>query len=326
MSNPLGCILSSNPFHADPVVRTRIEALNNECGDAVRQRVAAALEVSKSDLQNNLGSILLRADAESIAAEFGLVGDELILVALKQAETFARPPISNFFVGCVGREAETGNLVFGGNLEFPGAHIGNTIHGEGFVFNRAFSRGTSISTIAVFEAHPCAHCRQFLSEFAATANLALIDPMGHRLRMADLYPWPFDPDYLGEKGIVAGEVRHPGLTLAPNDLPAPVAAKLTELGRKSYTPYGKSPAAIVLTLANGAVLGGAAIESVSFNPTISPLQAAMIDLFAHGYAASDIAAATVATSSDALVDYAGHAAGLLHAVAPGVTLGTLSWA
>ena len=262
----------------------------------------------------------------SIAAEFGLTGDELVLVALKQAETFARPPISNFFVGCIGREAETGNLVFGGNLEFPGAHIGNTVHGEGFVFSRAFSRGTSIATIAVFEAHPCAHCRQFLSEFAATANLALIDPMGHRLRMADLYPWPFDPDYLGEKGIVAGEIRHPDLTLGANEFAAPVAAKLTELGQQSYTPYGKSPAAIVLTLNNGAIVGGAAIESVSFNPTVSPLQVAMINLFAHGYAASDIAAAAIATTPGALVDYAGHAAGLLAAIAPGVTLDMVSWA
>ena len=64
LSNPLGCILSSNPFHADPVIRARIEALNNQVGDAVRQRIGAALEVNRADLANNLGGILLSADAE----------------------------------------------------------------------------------------------------------------------------------------------------------------------------------------------------------------------------------------------------------------------
>jgi len=80
-----------------------------------------------------------------------------------------------------------------------------------------------------------------------------------------------------------------------------------------------------LQLADGAVVGGAAIESVSFNPTISPLQAAMIDLFAHGYATSDIVAATVATRSGP-VDYVRHARDLLSVVAPGVVLTEVAWA
>ena len=51
----------------------------------------------------------------------------------------------------------------------------------------------------------------------------------------------------------------------------------------------------------------------------------MIDLFAHGYAASDIASATVATYPGP-VDYARHARDLLGVVAPGVTLRELAWA
>jgi cytidine deaminase len=269
---------------------------------------------------------LSRAEVQRIDAAFGLSGDELMLLSVKQAEGFARPAVSNFYVGCVGRETETGNLIFGGNLEFPGAHIGNTVHGEGSVFARAFSRGTSVETIAIFEAHPCAHCRQFLSEFAATAKLTLIDPMGHRLRMADLYPWPFDPDYLGEKGIVAGEVRQPRLGLVANELAPAAATKLIELGRRAYTPYGKAPAAILLMLRDGAMVGGAAIESVSFNPTMSPLQAAMIDLYAHEYEEKDVVAAVLAATRGAAVDYVKHARDLLAAIAPGVQLQVVEWA
>ena len=318
--------MSTNPFRADPLIASRIEALEQSSGDAVRSAVSQALAATERRIADNLGGVLPARQAVEICAAHGITSDELMLLSLGRARDYARPPISNFYVGCVGREAGSGNLVFGGNLEFTGAHIGNTVHGEGFVFTRSFSRGTAIETIAIGEAHPCAHCRQYLSEYAATASLTLIDPLGHRLKMADLYPWPFDPDYLGEKGIVAGAVPHPGLALAANALPPATAARLTDIGRRSYTPYGKSPAAIVLTLKDGALIGGAAIESVSFNPTISPLQAAMIDLFAHGYAASDIASAAFGHSPAAQVDYAMHACDLLVAIAPEVELEVLAWA
>jgi cytidine deaminase len=321
----LGGLLSLNPFHADPAIRARFEALDAAIGADVRRAIAHGLDRVRRDVARNNGGVLQREDVDDIRHGYGLGVEELLLLARPTAEGYARPPISDFHVGAVGLEAETGNLIFGGNLEFVGAHIGNTVHGEGFVFARAFSRGTSVATICIGEAHPCAHCRQFLSEFAATKDLLLIDPLGHRLKMADLYPWPFDPDYLGQSGIVADEVRHPQLSLARNDLPATAATRLTDLGRRSYTPYGRAPAAIVLALRDGHAVGGAAIESVAFNPTMSPLQAAMIDLFAHGYAATDIVSAAMAAYPGPL-DYVRHARDLLAVVAPGVPLREVAWA
>jgi cytidine deaminase len=318
--------LSLNPFGFDPEIRARIAALETEAGIAVRDAVSRALAETERSLAENMGGVLPAKAASAICAAHGINADELLLLSLGAAQRFAHPSISEFYVGAVGREAGTGNLVFGGNLEFTGAHIGNTVHGEGFVFTRAFSRGTAIQTLAIGEAHPCAHCRQYLSEFAAAQNLVLIDPLGHRLRMADLYPWPFDPDYLGETGIVAGAVPHPQLELRPHDLPARVAAALTRLGQRSYTPYGKAPAAMVFILKDGALIGGGAIESVSFNPTISPIQAAMVDLFAHGYAAGDIGDAIIATKHGAQVDYILHTVDALAVIAPGVALRMLAWA
>ena len=318
--------MSLNPFRADPQTRSRHAALEQSSGPAVRRAVKQSLATTRRRVADNLGGVLPAAEVARIGAAHGLTSDELMLLSLEVAQDCARPPVSNFHVGCVGREAGTGNLVFGGNLEFVGAHIGNTVHGEGFVFTRAFSRGTAIETIAIDEAHPCAHCRQYLSEFAATQSLTLIDPLGHRLKMADLYPWPFDPDYLGQTGIVPGTISYPNLMLPPNDLSATAAEALTQFGQRSYTPYGKTPAALLLMLNDGALIGGSAIESVSFNPTVSPLQAAMIDLFAHGYAAADIAAATIAVADGAQVDYDRHAAAALAAIAPDVPLQVLHWA
>jgi cytidine deaminase len=319
--------VSVNPFKADPAVGEQLAWLENERGDAIRGAVGEALSrPAKADLVDNMGGVLPKQAADRIATANDITIETLMLLSLGIANGYARPRISNFTVGAVGLETETGNLVFGGNLEFPGASIANTVHAEGFVFARAFSRGTSIGTIAIGEAHPCAFCRQFLSEFAATQALTLIDPLGHRLTMEQLYPWPFDPAYLGETGIVAGKQYQPTLELSTEQIAHTAHSRLLASGRKSYAPYSKAPAAVALTLRDRVVIAGGAIESVSFNPSMHPLPAALIDLSAHGYDYSDIAEAAIAIAPTAPVDYLKSTRALLEAIAPTVPLSVLMWA
>jgi cytidine deaminase len=311
--------MSLNPFPADPEIRSRQERLAQSIGIPLKAEIVALLSASGRQPGGNDGAVLLKQQADSLIARYSLSGvEELMLLALEPAKNLARPLISSFFVGAVGLERETGNLVLGGNMEFPKTHLGYTIHGEGFVFTRAASRGTTISHLAIGEAHPCAHCRQYLSEFAATRDLILIDPLGHRLTMAQLYPWPFDPDYLGEVGYVPGIVTP--RELAANGLPAATAAALLDAASRAHAPYSKCPGAVVLTLRDGSLISGFAIESVAFNPTMGPLQAALINLSANGHAFADIAAAALATTLDGDVDYSLSTTELLGKVAPGVPL------
>lgn len=320
-----GVWMSTNPFAASASVRARIEAMRAEHGSVVGERIESIL-TARRHATDNSGSVVFAEEAAALIAEFHLESvEELMLLALPSATAIARPPISDFHVGVVGLERDTGNLVFGGNVEFPGTHLGFTIHGEGFVFTRAFSRGTAIVCIALGEAHPCAHCRQYLSEFAATRDLVLIDPLGHRLRMADLLPWPFDPAYLGDEGAVPGRLLSPTLSLARNDLPTNVAERLTELGRKAHAPYSKCPGAAVLATRDGNLIGGASIESVAYNPTIMPIQAALIDLIAHRYSYGDIAAAALGTTLGGAVDYARSTAEALARIAPDAQLQVVGW-
>jgi cytidine deaminase len=302
-------------------IRDRVAALKQSSGPAIEAEIAAFVGAPGGPAGDNLGSIVPAAVVSRIVRQYGLAdAEELMLVALPAAQKLATPPISSYFVGCIGLEAETGNLVLGGNIEFPGTHLGYTVHGEGFVFTRAFSRDTSIRTIVIREAHPCAHCRQYLSEFAATKDLTLIDPLGHRLKMSDLYPWPFDPAYLEDKGVVVGDMPFAEMQLGPHDLPRDVAERLLDAGRRSHAPYSKCPGAVALTLSDGAVVTGSAIESVAFNPSMGPMQAAIIDLFAHGYGYEDIAGAALGTVEEGAVDYSRSAAELLAAIAPNVRL------
>lgn len=317
--------MSRNPYQADLAVKTRVEAFEETVGAAVRAEIAAAC-LGPDRLAANLGGILAADDVARIIDRFRLTRvDDVMLLGLGVAQAIARPPISGFHVGAIGLEAETGNLVLGGNVEFPRTHLGYTLHGETFVLTRAFSRCTSIRRIALGEAHPCAHCRQYLSEFALGPDLELIDPLGHRLTLGDLYPWPFDSRYLGQPGASPGAVNFPNLAPTTSVAPSPAINALLAAGRRAHAPYSGCPGAVVLEMADGKILAGASIESVAFNPTMGPLQAAFVDLVAHGYRFEDVSRATLGTVTKGAVDYSLNTRELLGAMAPGASLDIIDW-
>ncbi len=319
--------MSHNPFTADATVKARLDAVVAERGEAMSIAIETILRGRLKQVEDNLGGVITGEEATSLCEWFELEGiEQLMLLVLRHAQKLARPPISKFEVGAVGLERDSGAIIVGGNVEFPGTLVGYTLHGEGFVATRAFSRGQELAKIAIGEAHPCAFCRQYLSEFATSRELVLIDPIGHRLTLAELYPWPFDPAYLGEGGAVPGTAPWPELTVEPNSLPAAVVMKLEATGRRAYAPYSKCPSAVVLGLSDGNLVAGANIESVAYNPSMAPLQAALVDLLAHGYDYRDIVEAALATPRGGFVDYAQSTAELLGRIAPDVRLQTVAWA
>lgn len=318
--------MSLNPFAADAALAARHSMSVNAVGPAVRAAAAEHIRTDGEAVAANMGSVLPAAAAAHLVETFGLVSvRDLMLLLLDSALEIARPPVSQFFVGAVGLEAETGHLVLGGNVEFPATHLGFTVHGEGFVLTRAFSRGTNIAVLALGEAHPCAHCRQYLSEFAASGSLEFIDLLGHSLTLEQLYPWPFDPAYLGERGAVPGNRAWTDLEPDRQDLPAGTLTRLLDAGARAHAPYSRCPGAVVLDLADGNSVTGVSVESVAFNPTVQPIQAAFIDLIAHGYGFKDISRATLGTVIGGGVDYRASTRELLGAVAPGIQLEICGW-
>jgi len=308
--------VSANPFTADPKIVARLAAIPAQKAAAIRLDAQAAIR----------DGIISASDAQRLVETHGLAGvRDLMLLLLDVAKGYAQPPISSFFVGAVGLESPSGDLILGGNVEFPGTHLGLTLHGEGFVATRVFNRGGDLAVIAIGEAHPCAHCRQYLSEFAASNALELIDPLGHTLTLAQLYPWPFDPDYLGEPGAVPAQLPRPNLALASADLDASIAEALLAAGRHAHAPYSKCPGAVVLELADGRLVSGASVESVAFNPTVGPLQSALVELLAAGRLYADIASATLGTTLAGAVDYSASTTELLAKIAPEARLTIVAW-
>ena len=271
-------------------------------------------------------STIPSAAAERLVARFGLESTtELALLALPVARRLSHPPVSGYQVAAVGIEAESGDLVLGGNLEFPGTDLGTTVHAEGFVTLRARRRGHSLATIALPDAHPCAHCRQVLAEAAAADGLLLVDPAGTRLGLGDLYPWPFGPASLSVDGDVPGRVAWPGLDVLEDAPSADVARPLLEAGARAHAPYSGAPSAAVLRTRDGRVLSGGCRESVAFNPSLSALQAALVELAASGVDGADVSEAWLGATADGAVDPEPAFRALMGVVAPAAHVGVVRW-
>ena len=316
---------SAGAFQADPAFAARMADLSERVGATVEAGVAAIVAGPADGPLD--GSTVPRGAAAQLVARHDLGSVvELALLALPVAGAMARPPISGYRVPAVGIEAESGDLVLGANLEFPGSELTSTIHAEGFVALRARRRGRALETLAVRQARPCAHCRQTLAESAAVDGLTLVDTLGYAVSLDDLYPWPFQPGALGVAGDLPARVTWPDLSLATGDPPPDVAAALLEAGAHAHAPYSRVPSAVVLRVRDGRLIAAGCVESVAFNPSISALQAALVELVAARIAPSDIAEGWLACINGGAVDPEPGFRALLRAVAPDARAHVARWA
>jgi cytidine deaminase len=312
------------PFPPDPRRATRNAELLARCRAPFADALESGLAGGWRDARHPAAVVGADAVAELVDA-FDLEGpEEAAVLALESARALARAPVSGYRVGAVGLVPE-GDLLLGGNLEWPSASIWQTVHGEGWVTLLARARETRVTTLVTSQARPCAHCRQVLAEVAGSDELVLVDPPGRRLRLPDIYPWPFAPADLGTAGAVAGEGAFPHLGLAGEDTPDLIAAALVGAGRRGHAPYSGCAAACVLVLADGVTVPGTVLESVAFNPTIGPVQDALVGLLAAGRSSGDIAEAWLGVGRDAAIGHEMMARDLLSAAAPGAAVHVRYW-
>lgn len=318
---------SIDRFQPDTAIGLRCDALIEAIEPTVAVEVAAILAGRRNPRD---GLVVPAAAAAELIERHGLADiRELMLLLVPYARTVARPPISDFFIGAVALERETGDLVLGGNVEFPGANLGEAIHGEQFLSARAFSRGTSIATIALEAAPPCGHCRQFLAEFQNGLDLDILTLKGHRVVLRDLLPWAFSPADLGEAGVTplaSGAIRQ-DLAVVSWDTGVPHAIQdpLVAAGKRAYVPYGRAPSAVALVATDGGIVTGAALENAAFNPSLGPLQVALVNWIAAGRSYDEIELAVLGGVEAGAVDYSRDLPNLLATVAPKAGFQRVSW-
>lgn len=206
---------------------------------------------------------------------------------LLQAAAFAKPPVSNFRVGAVAR-GTSGKTYLGANLEFAGESLCFTVHAEQAAVVNAWMNGETGVDVVATSAAPCGYCRQFLNELVTAGELVVVMG-GEERKLSELLPQSFGPRDLGvTSGLLAPAAN--GLAIDEDDALAQAALAAANM---SYAPYSKAYAGVALRTHAGTIVTGPYAENAAFNPSLSPLEAALSQLNMSGGAWSDIAEAAL---------------------------------
>jgi cytidine deaminase len=177
---------------------------------------------------------------------------------------------------------------------------------------------------------PCGHCRQFMNEVAAAPALQLVVGDG-RWALADLLPVAFGPKDIPGGYAIGERPPLPPLLVQQLDSAADpdLVAAAAEAARRSHAPHTGRRAGAALAADVGGrrvYVAGAYLENAAYNPSLPPLQAALVAWVAEfgDRPFADILAAVVVEELPAAgavtFSHAPAAASLLLALAPQATV------
>lgn len=263
------------------------------------------------------GGWLPAAGAQAAMADSGMPLERLMLELLPLASAFSIAPLSGFRVGAVA-QAASGALYFGANLEFAGGPLNWTVHAEQSAVVNALIHERSAPVRLAVSAAPCGYCRQFLFELAGGAQLEILLAGRPPAALATLLPGAFGPAELGVPGGMPASALHSLECLLPQESAAAAAA--WEAARAAYAPYTGALAGAALRTRSGRVFAGPYLENAAFNPSLSPMQTAIVAALLGGESGTGVTEAALVRVEPSRVDHAGAARLLLDRFAPGVPL------
>ncbi|WNP35966.1 cytidine deaminase [Enterobacter kobei] len=268
----------------------------------MHSRFHAAFASLAADLQSALAPLLADEHfpalltAEQVAMlknATRLDEDALAFALLPLAAACARTPVSHFNVGAIARGV-SGTWYFGGNMEFIGATMQQTVHAEQSAISHAWLRGEKSLASVTVNYTPCGHCRQFMNELNSGLSLRINLPGRDPHTLADYLPDAFGPKDLDIKTLLMDEEDH-GFAVTGDALAqAAIAA-----ANKSHAPYSQAPAGLALECRDGTRFAGRYAENAAFNPSLPPLQGALNLLSLNGYDYPDIQRAVLAEKAEA---------------------------
>ena len=237
----------------------------------------------------------------------GLELPQLTLTLLPLAAAFSYATISHFHVGAI-VWGGSGNFYLGANMEFSRQSLSQTIHAEQCAINHAWLHNeTSLLGITI-NASPCGHCRQFMNETSSAQTLRIYLPTSEH-SLPQLLPAAFGPRDLGVLDGLLQPQQHP----LPHQLTDRLLLAAAEAATQSYAPYSHSYAGVALQTQDGTLFCGRYAENAAFNPSLPPLQSALIMLRMAGHAPEDIQAAALVESQQGQISHLAATQALLDA-------------
>ncbi|XP_078439207.1 cytidine deaminase 1-like [Wolffia australiana] len=265
------------------------------------------------------------AEVAAMARRLGLTAAELLPTLVPTAQSLARPPISHFPVGAAGL-GSTGAIFLGANLEFPGAPLNQSVHAEQFLVSNAAGHGETTITHVAVSAVPCGHCRQFLQELRRASDILVLitsdGPDAAYRPLSRLLPQPFGPrDLLLEDSPLLMEPRDNALVIVrPGEEDSLLSSKALAAAKEAYAPYSGCPSGFAVVDGEGRVYAGSYAESAAYNPSLGPVQAALVAYVARqgvgGEGYESIVGAALVEMEEAAVSQEWTARMLMAVVAP----------
>lgn len=240
---------------------------------------------------------MLKAEqVDAIKQRCGLDDDALAFALLPLAAACSLAPISQFYVGAIAR-GQSGNLYFGANMEFSGAPMQQTIHAEQCAVTHAWLRGESALASITVNYTPCGHCRQFMNELNSGTTLKIRLPGREPATLGDYLPDAFGPKDLNIATLLMDRVDHGfQLTLTDELEMAALAA-----ANQSHAPYSNAHSGVALEAEDGTIYSGRYAENAAFNPSLPPLQAALILMNVSGGDCKKVVRAVLAEPDSAIL-------------------------
>ena len=241
------------------------------------------------------------AVAEQLAREAKLEMPQLMLALVPFATLYAQPAISDYSVGAIAQGSTTGSLYYGANMEFVGGALSFTVHAEQAALTNAWNnREEGISELAV-SAAPCGYCRQFLYEITTAAKLLVLLPETPAAPLTSLLPDAFGPNDIRKGILPLMTPENHGLEL---DEPSQDRSVLEALqaANASYAPYTFGYAGVAVETTEGDLYTGRLAENAAFNPSMSPLESALVMKCLAGDATSDVRRVSLVQANGAVAD------------------------
>jgi cytidine deaminase len=304
------------------------EPLLHGSEESKSDRLTDTLPVFTSESRRKLHAVLsapgFRGQIPSAVVHDLLISENkslplLMLALLPLARAYSHPPISNYRVGVIAR-GESGGLYLGFNIEVPGQALGFAVHGEQAALSSAYMHGESgVAAIAVTAA-PCGHCRQFMNELSPAGEIEILVEGTAPTKLYALLPMAFGPKDLGRKQG-AFPINTTNLSLPSPSSDALVLAAF-DATRSSYAPYSGANSGVAIATRSGRTYKGSYIENVAFNPSLSPLQTALVQMIVAGEEYAGISRVVLVEIANAKISQQSATGAVLSAIAPAVRLET----
>ncbi|QMV14750.1 cytidine deaminase [Vibrio spartinae] len=256
--------------------------------------------------------------SQQVAHLMDVTGFDAVTLAqhlLPLAAIYADTPVSDFHVGAIVRGG-SGALYFGANIEFSGVSLGQTIHAEQAAIAHAWMCGENELSDIIVDTPPCGHCRQFMNELANVEALRITLPNQATKKLHDYLPEAFGPADLGMKIRLMDQQAHQ----IHADYSDPLLQEALKALNNSYAPYSQALGGVAIELKDQHIYLGSYAENAAFNPSLPPLQVAVIQLRMSGYSFSDIKRVVLAETKNAAVTHLDTTRSVLQKIAPHIQL------